>query len=149
MGDPVRDLIYQGVRQNRPLAKVLAEIVRAHGTVPDAAVGWVARAFQVGEDEVRRVIATAPPPAGRRACEVLVCRGEACMVANGKAIERAVCERLGAHPGQTTSDGRFDVKVIYCLGNCSNAPSIVVGDELIDRATPQGVVRAIDRARQG
>lgn len=148
MGDPVRDLIWHAVRQNRPLARVVLEIVRAHGAVPETAVPWLSRAFQVGEDEVRRVV-EASGAVGRRACEVLLCRGEACMAANGKAIERAVCDRLGVQPGQTTRDGRFEVKVIYCLGNCSNAPSIVVGEDLLDRTTREGAVRAIDRARQG
>lgn len=148
MGDPVRDLIWRGVRQNRPLARVIAEIVRARGAVPENAVPWLARAFQVAEEEVRRAVEAAGT-GGRRACEVLLCRGEACSAANGKAIERAVCDRLGVQPGQATRDGRFDVKVIYCLGNCANAPSIVVGEQLLDRVTREGAVRAIDRAREG
>lgn len=146
MGDPVRDLIWQGVHQNRPLARVVAEIVRTHGAVPEKAVPWLARAFQIGEDEVRRVVEAAGT-AGRRACKVLLCRGEACMAANGRAIERAVCERLGARPGQTTRDGRFQVDVIDCLGNCANAPTIVVGERLLDRVTKDAAVRAIDGAR--
>jgi NADH-quinone oxidoreductase subunit E len=38
--------------------------------------------------------------------------------------------RLGARFGQTTSDGRFTLLPIVCLGACDHAPVMMIDDDL-------------------
>ena len=35
--------------------------------------------------------------------------------------------KLGIQPGETTSDGRFTLSLVQCLGSCEIAPSMMVG----------------------
>jgi NADH-quinone oxidoreductase subunit E len=37
-------------------------------------------------------------------------------------------KKLGIAPGQTTSDGRFTLSRVECLGSCGTAPVIIVND---------------------
>jgi len=39
-------------------------------------------------------------------------------------------------PGQTTPDGNITVEVCRCVGACSQAPVIVIDDEVIGRMKP-------------
>ncbi|HKE92828.1 MAG TPA: NAD(P)H-dependent oxidoreductase subunit E [Povalibacter sp.] len=38
---------------------------------------------------------------------------------------------------QTTSDGRFTLEPVYCLGNCACSPAMMVDEQLHSRVTPE------------
>jgi len=61
---------------------------------------------------------------------VHVCRAEACQAMGSRALEAHIKTRLGIAYGGTTSDGRFSLEPVYCLGNCACSPSIRIGDEV-------------------
>ena len=52
------------------------------------------------------------------------------------AITQAICDELGVSDGDTTADGLFTVESVACLGCCSLAPVIMIGDETFGRLTP-------------
>ncbi|MBL4826915.1 MAG: NAD(P)H-dependent oxidoreductase subunit E, partial [Spongiibacteraceae bacterium] len=54
-----------------------------------------------------------------------------------------VKERLGIDYHQTTADGEFSLKPVYCLGNCACSPAIRVNDEVLGELTPQSFDRLI------
>ena len=49
---------------------------------------------------------------------------------------------------ETTPDGRFTLQTVACMGACSLAPVVVVGDETHGRMTPDGAWAALDDERQ-
>lgn len=61
---------------------------------------------------------------------VMVCDSVSCFVMDGDSVRRRVTDALGVEPGETTSDGRFTVLPIVCLGACDRAPVIMVDDQL-------------------
>jgi hypothetical protein len=61
---------------------------------------------------------------------VQVCTTTPCMLSGGNEILEAALNHLGGiHPGDTTKDKKFTVLEVECLGACSNAPMMSVGDD--------------------
>lgn len=74
-------------------------------------------------------------PRGRHT--ILCCRGTACHVRGGKAILDTLKKYLGIDEGETTSDLRFTLEAVACLGTCFLAPVIMVDDDYYGRLVPQ------------
>lgn len=81
-------------------------------------------------------------PAGRHA--IKVCCGTACHVSDARAIAEAIRDEIGIGDGETTADGEFSVESVSCLGCCSLAPVVMVGDVTHGNLTPKSV-RAVCR----
>ena len=60
---------------------------------------------------------------------IKVCHGTACHVQNASALTDALKEVLNVEDGETTEDGLFTLEAVACLGCCSLAPVMMVGDE--------------------
>jgi formate dehydrogenase subunit gamma len=52
------------------------------------------------------------------------------------ALAAHVQQRLGAGFGQPSSDGRYTLEAVYCLGNCACGPSLVLDGKLHSAVTP-------------
>lgn len=72
---------------------------------------------------------------------VEVCHGTACHVAGSTKISEALQEELGVPEGKTTADMRFTLSSVACMGACSQAPVMRIGDRTFGGLTP-------DRTRQ-
>jgi NADH-quinone oxidoreductase subunit E len=60
---------------------------------------------------------------------IKVCHGTACHVQNATAITDAIKESLNVKDGETTPDGLFTLESVACLGCCSLAPVMMIGNE--------------------
>jgi NADH-quinone oxidoreductase subunit E len=60
---------------------------------------------------------------------IKVCHGTACHVQNAKEISEALEEALKIKDGETTEDRFFTLESVACLGCCSLAPVIMIGDQ--------------------
>jgi len=66
---------------------------------------------------------------------IKVCHGTACHVQNATAITEALEEELKLKDGETTKDGVFTLESVACLGCCSLAPVMMIGDETFAKLT--------------
>lgn len=80
-------------------------------------------------------------PAGKHI--VKVCHGTACHVQNAGAISDAIKEALGVDDGATTDDGLFTLESVACLGCCSLAPVMMIGDDTFGKLTGKSAVKVI------
>ncbi len=69
-------------------------------------------------------------PVGRHV--VMVCDSVSCYVMGADPLRKRIESHLGIGLGQTTADGRFTLLPIVCLGACDKAPTMMIGDELIE-----------------
>lgn len=60
---------------------------------------------------------------------IKVCHGTACHVQNAKSLTTSLKETLKVEDGGTTEDGLFTLESVACLGCCSLAPVMMIGDE--------------------
>ena len=78
---------------------------------------------------------------------IKVCHGTACHVQNSNAITEAIEEALNVLDGETTQDGLFTLESVACLGCCSLAPVMMIGDETFGKLTGTKAVRIIKNIR--
>jgi NADH-quinone oxidoreductase subunit E len=80
-------------------------------------------------------------PVGRHI--IRICQGTACHVQGALAITEAILDELGVAEGGTTADGKFTVEPVACLGCCSLAPVIMIGEDTFGRLTPDEARRIV------
>lgn len=78
---------------------------------------------------------------------VKVCHGTACHVQNATVITEALEEGLKIKDGETTDDGLFTLESVACLGCCSLAPVMMIGDETYGKLTGKQAVKIVKDIR--
>jgi NADH:ubiquinone oxidoreductase subunit E len=115
------------------LIKALSEAQEIHGYLSRDLLIHIAYELDVPLSEITSVVSfyslfkTHPP--GR--CHIEICSGTACYVKGMKDLLENLEEELNIKPGEVTGDGRFGLSTVNCVGACSAAPVIKIGDELI------------------
>ena len=66
-------------------------------------------------------------PVGRHV--ILLCDSVSCYLVGYETIRRALESKLGIGYGQTTSDDRFTLLPIACLGACERGPALMIGED--------------------
>jgi len=61
---------------------------------------------------------------------ISVCLGTACHVSGGSTLLDTIERELDVRPGECTSDGKFDLNRVACLGCCALAPVVKIDDEI-------------------
>jgi NADH-quinone oxidoreductase subunit E len=59
-------------------------------------------------------------------------------------IEAAIRAYLKVGEGEITPDGKFTYNNVACLGCCSLAPAMIVGDKTYGKLTKESVVKILD-----
>lgn len=78
---------------------------------------------------------------------IKVCHGTACHVQNASAITESLAEALKVNDGETTEDGMFTLESVACLGCCSLAPVMMIGEETYGKLTGKDAVKVIKDIR--
>ncbi len=107
-------------------------IVQRHrGWVSDEAVRDVANALDMTPDELDAVATFYSlifrKPVGKHV--ILACDSISCWIMGYEHVRDTLMNRLGIRMGETTSDGRFTLLPIVCLGNCDHAPTMMVDND--------------------
>jgi NADH-quinone oxidoreductase subunit E len=66
-------------------------------------------------------------PVGRY--HICVCRTLSCYLRDKQEIVDYLAEEIGITPGQVSSDGKFSLEEVECLGHCGTAPVVQVNGE--------------------
>jgi len=74
---------------------------------------------------------------------IRVCHGTACHVQNVNAVSIALADELNIGDGETPDDALFTLETVACLGCCSLAPVMMIGDETFGNLTPSKAVKII------
>lgn len=81
---------------------------------------------------------------------IQLCRTTPCWLRGADAIKDTCMKKLGLeHMGETTSDGKFTVVEVECLGACVNAPMVQINDDYFEDLTPQIMEEIIDDLSAG
>lgn len=77
-----------------------------------------------------------------------VCTSVSCCMTGGKQTLRALCDKLGIEPGQTTPDGKFTVRAAECLGSCDTSPMMQVDNDVyVENLTPEKLDALVDELK--
>jgi NADH-quinone oxidoreductase subunit E len=122
-------------RHERKHAAVLGSlriVQQRQGWVSDQAVIELANLFGLTPSEIDS-IATAYSKIFRRSVGrhvILLCDSVSCFVTGYAGIREHLEQLLGVGFGGTTSDGRFTLLPVACLGACDHAPAMMVDQDL-------------------
>ena len=81
-------------------------------------------------------------PVGRHV--IYVCDSVSCWIMGSNRQFGHLTESLGVKAGETTTDGRFTLLPIVCLGACDHAPVMMVNDDLHMDLEPAKIDRILE-----
>ncbi|PYQ09811.1 MAG: NADH-quinone oxidoreductase subunit NuoE [Acidobacteria bacterium] len=119
------------------LLAVLHLIQSERGYIAPEDQAWAATRMGLPPAEVAGVVSfytlfrTKPP--GRH--HLQVCRTLSCQIRGCRELLSYLEEKLGIKQGQVTTDGRFSLVTVECLGSCGTAPMMQVNDDYHENLT--------------
>ena len=78
---------------------------------------------------------------------IKVCHGTACHVQNAVEISESLEDALKVKDGETTEDRFFTLESVACLGCCSLAPVMMIGDQTYGKLTGNEAVKIVKNIR--
>lgn len=116
--------------------------------------GWIPRAAM---DHIGEILGMAPvkvyevatfysmynlAPVGKYL--VQLCTTTPCWLCGSDNIVNACKKHLGVGMGETTSDGKFTLMEVECLGACVNAPMVQINDDFYEDLTPETMKEVLE-----
>lgn len=143
----ILDAVLTRCRSSPPnILATLQQVQAAFGYIPLEHVPQIAAHLGVTDADVRGVISfyhdlrTAPP--GRHI--IRYCLGDSCRAKHTERVLRTLTRRLQCDFGDTTSDNRFTLTKVYCLGHCALSPTMMIGEQTYACLTPRTVLAALE-----
>lgn len=137
---------YPADRKRSALIPLLFVIQRERGYIDNAGVNFLAKFLDL---EVTDVWETATfysmfnmRPVGRH--HIQICKTLSCRITGEPEITEHICNKLGVHVGETTTDGKFTVSLVECLGSCGTAPMMQIGFDYHEDLTIEKVDKLLD-----
>lgn len=128
----VPELINKHGRSRDALMPILQGVQGEFRYVPKEVIRRLAKDLAVHESDIYGVVTFysqfRTQPVGEHI--VRVCKGTACHVGGAETVGEALSDILGIAVDQTTSDGKFTLEYVACLGCCSMAPVMMIDDDV-------------------
>lgn len=134
--------IDQAIAENRErpgaVMLVLNEVQSKIGHVSPCMQAYIARNLSVPLGQVHGVVTFysffKTKPRGRHT--IKFCLGTACYVAGAPQLVEKAKQTLNINLGDTTPDGQITLEECRCVGACSQAPVVVVNEDVQGRVRP-------------
>jgi len=126
------------------------KIVQRHrGWISDESIRDIAEFLNMSADDLDSVATfynlIYRKPIGRHM--ILLCNSVSCWIMGYERLRERLCQRLQIEPGKTTSDGRFTLLPIVCLGTCDHAPALMIDNDLHRDLTPDSAEQILESYR--
>jgi NADH:ubiquinone oxidoreductase subunit E len=82
-------------------------------------------------------------PPGRH--QIHVCMGTACYVRGARKLIDKIKADFKIDPGETSSDRRFSLEAVRCIGCCAIGPAITVDGEVYGGMTPEKITSILEK----
>jgi NADH-quinone oxidoreductase subunit E/NADP-reducing hydrogenase subunit HndA len=122
---------------NKPgeLINVLHKTQEAFGYLPEEIQREVAKNLKISVAKVYGVVTFysffTMTPKGRY--PISVCMGTACYVRGAEKVVDSLMRELDVKVGGVTSDGKFSLDCLRCVGACGLAPVVTIGEKVYGR----------------
>lgn len=75
---------------------------------------------------------------------IIVCDGTVCHTRGAIELQQALEFALGIQAGQTSADGRYTLRCVNCMGDCSQAPLMTIDGEISKQVRLADVSKTLD-----
>lgn len=119
------------------------------GYIPEESYSPISKALNLSIAEIHGVVTfyhyfhTQPP--GRHVLQI--CRAESCQAMGSAELEVCAKSRLQIDYHETSADLAVTLEPVYCLGNCSLSPSVMLDEKVYGRVSPEKLNSLIQAAR--
>ncbi|MHB0805185.1 NADH-quinone oxidoreductase subunit NuoE [Stutzerimonas nitrititolerans] len=126
--------------------EALKIVQKARGWVPDGACDAIGAILGIPASDVEGVATFYSQifrvPVGRHI--IRVCDSMTCYIGGHESLLDSIRNEIGIEPGQTSTDGRFTLIPVCCLGNCDKAPALMIDDDTFGDVQPGGVAQLLE-----
>jgi NADH-quinone oxidoreductase subunit E len=142
----VKDKEKKKSKKREDLIATLQKIVKHEKFLSEERLVEVAREFDISPAEVYGVATfysfLPVKPVGENI--IKVCKTIVCDIKGKDIVLKAIKDRLNILPGQTSKDGKFSLLTVNCIGQCDNAPTMLINDKPCINLTYEKVIKIID-----
>ena len=143
--DQIDRIIDKYINDEGVLIQLLLDVQHELNWIPKEAIMRINERLKIPVSEIYRVAsfytALSLKPRGRHL--IRVCLGTACYVRGGPRILDSVECRLGIRAGETTSDGKFTLETVNCLGCCALGPVIEIDGQFHGRLSSVNIEKML------
>ena len=79
---------------------------------------------------------------------IKICHGTACHVQNVSDITNEIKDYFKIEDGETTEDGLFTLEAVACLGCCSLAPVMMIGEETYGKLNKKETIKILKKIKK-
>ena len=120
------------------LIRVLQQAQGLIGYLPVPVLKTISKDLKVPISEVYGIVSFyhffTMVPKGKHVIQV--CMGTSCYVKGGQRILDTFKKEWGLEPDGITSDGKFSLETVRCLGCCGLSPVMAIGDDVHRKVKP-------------
>jgi len=142
MTEEIEQMIEKFGNDRNSLLPILQELQINHGYISDFAQQETARLLNIHPVEVYSVITfysfLSTIPKGKYI--IRLCRTISCDMAGTESIARTLERELGIKFDETTTDKKFSLEYINCMGMCDQGPAMLVNENVHTKLTPHKIV---------
>ncbi len=147
--EEIEQLIKKYGKKRSALLSILHGIQMKHRHISEYAQQEIARLLDIHPVEVYSVLSffafLNANPKGRNL--VRVCQTISCDMKGKDNIVRAIERELNIKVGGTTSDNKFTLEYVNCLGLCDEGPAMAVNDQVFTKLTPEKAVQILNKVK--
>lgn len=149
METTIKDIIAKYGADQSQIIAMLQDLQSAKRYLPEEDLRELAAGLEIPLTRVYRIAtffkAFSLEPKGEHI--INVCMGTACHVRGASRILDELERQLGVASGGTTSDQKFSLETVNCLGACALGPVVVIDEEYHGDMTPGQVDKLMENYR--
>ena len=130
-------IISDSKTDQKELIHILHALQSEYGYIPPESIPFISNRLNISESEIFGVLtfynAFSLTPKGEHV--MTVCMGTACHVRGGSQIVEELERKLDVKVGETTSDDKFTLETVNCIGCCAIGPVVVVDKKYYSNIT--------------
>ena len=134
-------------REAGGLIPILQEVQKIYGYLPEGILTYVSERSKVPLSKIYGIVTFYAQfslvPRGRNT--IKICLGTACHVKGAKRVLAKLEEALGIKVGGTSSDLKFTLEIVRCLGTCFLAPVMMINRDYFGKLTPDKVGKILEQ----
>jgi len=132
------------------IISILQDIEKTFGFIPEEAVTWFSKKLDI---PASRFFGTATfysqfhlKPRGKNI--ITVCRGTACHVKGSEKLLNRLFLELDIPPDEETStDSKFTIEKVNCIGACGIAPVTILNKEVLGKMTLDKLMKEVKKIK--
>ena len=142
----IKDIIEANRNLKGALIRILQSAQGLYGYLPPQVMTIISEEMKVPLSEVSGIVSFysffSTVPKGDHVIQV--CLGTSCYVKGGQRILETLKKDYGLEPGGITSDNKFSLETVRCLGCCGLSPVVAVGEDIHRRVKPGNIKNILE-----